>query len=146
MPEINGDDLLYMIDGRTGAVRWRYPPAPTNASSVMKSIFRSDVTLSNPIVDGTDVCVVAGTDLVRLDLLSGQSRKAGKTKVDEPDALVRLERSAEGFLVVGVQDVDWLDAGGKSRRHVSFDPPGDASMGVFMLAAAALFNKAGTVR
>lgn len=146
MPEVNGDDLLYMIDGTTGAVRWRYPPVPTNASSIFKSVMRANVTLSDPLVDGPDVCVVAGTSLVRLDLLTGASRKAGRTKVDEPGALIRLERADEGFLVVGQQDVDWLDAGGTSKRHVSFSAPGDMSMGMVMLATAALFNKAGTVR
>src|SRR5262249_51747586 len=42
-----------------------------------------------------------------------------------------------GFVVVGQQEIEWLDPRGKSFRHVQKKPPGDILMGIAQLGTVA---------
>ena len=143
MPELSGNDVLYMLEGSSGAVRWQYPAAPKGLGSFFKTALELGDHLSNPVVNAGVVHVVAGRTLMRIDLATGESKKLGKTRIDEDATLIGLERVEEGFLVVGTQELEWMDEHGRSVRHVHYDPPDDLGVGLVLLGATAALRAAG---
>ncbi len=145
MPAVSGADELVMLDGATGAVRWQYPKPARGVGGFLKSVgVMPDAPLGNPVVRGSGVHTFSGKNLVRIDLATGKSAKIAKTQIDE-EGLPWLEGTSEGFLVIGQQDVEWLDAEGKSLRHVHYDAPGDEGAALRMAGVTAALNAIDTV-
>ncbi len=134
MPEIAGKDQLVMLDAVSGAVRWEHPGASKSFGSFLKSML-DPAPMSNAVVDSNALHVLEGGQLERIDLATGVVSVIGKTRIDETSVNLQLERDGEGFLVIGEQEIEWLDSQGKSIRHVQYAAPGDVGTAIAMLGA-----------
>jgi outer membrane protein assembly factor BamB len=139
MQELDGPDVLYMLDAASGAVRWRYPPPRSRGiRATISSLLGNHDALSNPVFVNGAVHIVAGKSLVRIDPATGTPTILGPTRIEANDATLSLELTDEGFLVSGPQDLEWLDGNGASIRSIHFDPPGDTGLGLAALGLSAL--------
>jgi len=142
MPELAGNDELAMIDHRLGAILWQYPTAAKSWMLTVRTTFGA-VTLSNPVMDSLSAYVVARDELMRVDLATGKATKVGKTQVEEKGVHLRLERNADGFLVIGRQELEWLDGEGRSVRRVHYKAPGNLILAAGQLGAVAMLAELG---
>jgi len=135
MPEIAGNDELVMLDGGTGAVRWRFPRFDKGVGSRITTMFQSDIPLSNLLLADGAAWVLAGRNLFRVDLRTGSGAKLGATWVNQVNRM-QLVHTSRGFMVVGQQELDWLDTRGNSVGRVRYEPLIDLEQGLTVSGTA----------
>lgn len=150
--QVRNDELI-LLDSATGNLLWQYPP-DKGMGSVLKTVMSGagsgSLEITNPILRDNTSYFMSGSsmkkEIQQLNVATGQWSTFAKVSLSETyTAAEQLIATRDGFLVIGLQDLQWIDQAGKPIRRQQYQAPDDVGLGLLMMGGIKLARSMGTV-
>jgi hypothetical protein len=150
--QVRNDELI-MLDSASGELRWQYPE-DKGMGSILKTISSGagsgNLEMTNPILRGDTCYFMSGSfmkqEIVEMDIATGRWKTLARVSLSETYAAAeQLVPTDDGFLAIGLQDLQWIDSAGKPVRRQQYRAPDDFNVGLLMMGGIKLARSVGTV-